>query len=33
VVVEVEGSRPAERRIPVEVAQGGYAVVVVAEPR
>jgi hypothetical protein len=33
VVVEVEGSRTVERRIPVEVAPGGCAVVVVAVPR
>jgi uncharacterized protein len=33
VVVEVAGSRTVERRIPVEVAPGGCAVVVVAEPR
>ncbi len=32
-VVEVEGVRAGARRIPLELAPGGFAVVVVAEPR
>src|SRR5204862_450165 len=33
VVVEIDGSPAGARRIPIEVSPGGYAVVVVAEPR
>jgi hypothetical protein len=33
VVVQFEGEGSRERRVPVEVAEGGYAVVVVDEPR
>jgi uncharacterized protein len=33
VVVEVDGSAAGARRIPIDVAPGGYTVVVVAEPR
>src|SRR5262249_36955568 len=33
VVVQLEGSSPSERRVPVEVRDGGYAAVVITEPR
>ncbi len=33
VAVEVAGARPVERRVPIQVGPGGFAVVVVAEPR
>ena len=33
VVVALEGSGARERRVPVQVSEGGYAVVVVTEPR
>ena len=33
VVVAARGRRRGERRVPIQVAQGGYAAVVVTEPR
>ena len=33
VVVQLEGSAPSERRVPIQVTDGGYAIVVVTEPR